>query len=145
MYTHILIPTDGSELADKALQHGIEAARLFGARVTVVRVTPPPQPLVLEGVVLAYPTEDLRRQIKASVDATFERVDAAAKAAGVSCSTRHVEHEQPWQAIIAAAKEGGCDLIVMASHGRRGVSALVLGSETQKVLTHTTIPVLVYR
>lgn len=145
MYKHILIPTDGGELAEKAVEHGLEVAKDFKAKVTVVRVTPPPQPLVIEGVVLAYPSEELRRQIEASVEANFKRIATAAKAAGISCELRHVEHLQPWQAIIAAAKEGGCDLIVMASHGRRGVSALVLGSETQKVLTHSAIPVLVYR
>lgn len=145
MYKHILIPTDGGELAEKAVSHGLQLARDFGAKVTVVRVTPPPQPLVIEGVVLAYPSDELRRQIKESVEANFSAVTQAAAAAGVTCSTRHIEQEQPWQAIIAAAKDAGCDLIVMASHGRRGVSALVLGSETQKVLTHSTIPVLVYR
>jgi len=145
MYKHILIPTDGGELAEKAVEHGLALAKDFGARVTVVRVTPPPQPLVIEGVVLAYPSEDLRRQIKASVEGGFERIKGEAKAAGVACTCRHVEQEQPWQAIIAAAKDASCDLIVMSSHGRRGVSALVLGSETQKVLTHSTIPVLVYR
>lgn len=145
MYKHILIPTDGGELAEKAVQHGLQVAKHFGAKVTIVRATPPPQPLVIEGVVLAYPSEDLRRQIKESVDANFANVAKAATAAGVTCATRHIEQEQPWQAIIATAKEAGCDLIVMASHGRRGVSALVLGSETQKVLTHSTIPVLVYR
>lgn len=145
MYKHILIPTDGSELAGSAVEHGLAIAKHFGAKVTVLRVTPPPQPLVIEGVVIAYPSEDLRRQIAAGVEKNFAEVSSAAKTAGVQATCRSVENEQPWQAIIDTAKKEGCDLIVMASHGRRGVSALVLGSETQKVLTHSVIPVLVYR
>ena len=133
MFKHILIPTDGSELATKVIPSGIALAKAVGARVTGITVTIPSQ--IFAG--------------SQSADAVAERhlrqVKDAAAAAGVTCSTVHTEHEQPYLAIIDAAKRNGCDLIVMASHGRRGVSALVLGSETVKVLTHSTVPVLVYR
>ena len=133
MFKHILIPTDGSELTRKAIQSGIALAKSVGAKVTGITVTVPSQ-IFADTASTNVGAEKYLDQIK----------DAATKA-GVSCSVIHVEHEQPYQAIIDATKRNGCDLIVMASHGRRGVSALMLGSETVKVLTHSTVPVLVYR
>lgn len=133
MYKHFLIPTDGSELAREAIKSGIALAKVLGAKVTGITVTAPSEVFA-----------DTSRTIAAAEKCLIEVRDAAS-AAGVSCNTVRAEHEQPYQAIIDAAKKNGCDLIVMASHGRRGVSALMLGSETVKVLTHCTIPVLVYR
>ena len=133
MYRHILIPTDGSQLAREAIPRGIALAQALGAKVTGVTVTVPSQ-------VFAD-----TRHATAVAEKSLGQVKDAAEAAGVSCSIIHAEHEEPYQAIIDAAKKHNCDLIVMASHGRRGVSALMLGSETVKVLTHCTIPVLVYR
>lgn len=145
MYKHILIPTDGSDLADKAVAHGIALAKMSGADITLLRVTAPPAPLVVEGVVVAYPQEEVQKQVKARVAAHLGALEAKAKAAGINVTQRHAEDEHPWQAIVNAAKETDASLIVMSSHGRRGLSALVIGSETHKVLTHTNVPVLVCR
>ena len=145
MYKNILIPTDGSELAKKAVKHGVLLAKENGARITAVTVT---EPLHLFSVAMSQ-IEYTRSEYKKHVDTVAERalgvVADAAKSAGVACDTLHFEHEHVYQAIIDAAASNGCDLIVMASHGRHGVSAVVLGSETVKVLTHSKIPVLVYR
>lgn len=145
MHKHILIPTDGSELADHALSHALALAKLQGSKVTVVRVTNPPAPLVYEGVVVPVPTEEVRAEVAKRVEEHFATVRAKAAAEGLKIETVQVEADQPWEAIIETAKSKGADLIVMASHGRRGLSAVLLGSETQKVLTHSTIPVLVCR
>lgn len=145
MYKHILIPTDGSDLADKAVAQGISLAKLSGADITILRVTSPPAPLMVEGIVVSYPQEEVQQQVKARVGAHLSGLAAKATAAGVKVAQRHVENDQPWRAIVDTAKDVGASLIVMSSHGRRGLSALVLGSETHKVLTHTSIPVLVYR
>lgn len=133
MYKHILIPTDGSQVARDAIPRAVALAKVLGAKVTGITVTVPSE-------VFADATRML-----ADAEKYLGEVRDAASAAGVSCSIIRAEHEQPYQAIIDTAKNNGCDLIVMASHGRHGVSALVLGSETVKVLTHCTVPVLVYR
>lgn len=145
MYKRLLISTDGSELADKAVTQGLELAARIGAGVVALRVMAPPAPLVMEGVVVAYPVEEARKQAQAQIEQQMQGIAARAKAAGVELVTRTAENDQAWRAIIETAEAECADLIVMASHGRRGVSALVLGSETHKVLTHTTIPVLVCR
>ncbi len=138
MYTNILIPTDGSELAGKAVQHGVALAKRIGAKVTMLTVLPPDM----------ITTDTQMIEIRnARMQKHAEKIlgDVAMQVAGVACETIQVEHEHPYQAIIDTADSKGCDLIVMASHGRRGISAIVLGSETVKVLTHCKIPVLVYR
>jgi nucleotide-binding universal stress UspA family protein len=145
MYPRILIPTDGSELAEKAVSHGFDLAKKFGSEVTLLRVVAPPAPLVMEGVVISYPIEEARREALAVVGEQFTKLEARAKAEGVKATTVTVENDQAWRAIVDTARDIKADLIVMASHGRRGVSALVLGSETHKVLTHSSTPVLVYR
>jgi nucleotide-binding universal stress UspA family protein len=145
MYKHILIPTDGSELAGKAIQHGMTLARALGAKVTVLNVTPPYQIFTVETKMVEFTPAEYKKMMDEQATKVLGRVVEAAKSAGVTCSALHLEHEHPYQAIIDAAKSEGCDLIVMASHGRRGISAIVLGSETVKVLTHSTVPVLVYR
>jgi nucleotide-binding universal stress UspA family protein len=145
MYSNILIPTDGSKLADKAVQHGIALAKWVGARVTVLTVVPSFQMLTTDTQML----EDTPAQYKARMLENAEKVSSvgarAAQAAGVVHELVIVDHEHPYQAIINTAESKRCDLIVMASHGRHGVAAIVLGSETVKVLTHSKIPVLVYR
>jgi nucleotide-binding universal stress UspA family protein len=145
MYKHILIPTDGSELADKAVYSGIALAKALDAKVTALTV-------VLPFHVFTFDTQMIedtpaRYQTRSSNHAakTLAGVADLAKTANVACDTLHVEHEHPYRAIIDAADARGCDLIVMASHGRRGVSAVLVGSETLKVLTHSKIPVLVHR
>jgi len=138
MYTHILIPTDGSELAGKAVQHGMALAKLIGAKVTLLTVLPP------EMITTDTQMNKIRKE-RMQKDAEEILGAVAMQAAGFACETIQVEHEDPYQAIIDTADSKGCDLIVMASHGRRGISAIILGSVTVKVLTHCKIPVLVYR
>ncbi len=145
MYKHILIPTDGTALSEQAVDKGLAFAREIGARV-IVMMTIEPAPMVMMAMVQL--TEQQQRYHQhASEQAARHLGEAAAKAkaAGVPCETVQVDHDHPYQAIIDTAVAKGCDLIAMASHGRRGISALVLGSETTKVLTHSTIPVLVFR
>jgi nucleotide-binding universal stress UspA family protein len=145
MYKHILIPTDGSDLSNKAVLQGSALARAIGARVTIVTASPTFQTFAPDPFV-AITTPDQMRQLcrKDALD-LLTRAAEIAKGAGVSCDTAHVEDDRPYQAIIDTATKRACDLIFMASHGRRGVSAMVLGSETNKVLTHSQIPVLVCR
>jgi nucleotide-binding universal stress UspA family protein len=143
MYNHILIPTDGSDLSRKAIRHGIALAKAVSAKVTAVTVSMPFHVFSVEPAMVTDTPESYQKRM-ATVAAKYLG-EVVAAGAGVSCETVHVEHEHPYQAIIDTANQRGCDLIAMASHGRRGVSAIVLGSETFKVLTHSTIPVLVYR
>ena len=145
MYTHILIPTDGSELAGKAVQHGIALAKRIGAKATALTVLPPFHVLTTDTRMLEDTPAQYKVRMQAHAEKTLGAVAQAAQAAGVACEMVHVEHEHPYQAIIDTAGSKGCDLIVMASHGRHGISAIVLGSETVKVLTHSKIPVLVHR
>ena len=146
MYKHILIPTDGSETADKAVEVGLKFARWAGARITAF--TAMPEYRLPSGEIVRRDAESLSdyearvgREAKRLLDAIAER----ARRAGVECDSDYALSDRPWQAIIRAAEKNGCDLIVIASHGRRGVSALLHGSETREVLTHSTIPTLVCR
>jgi nucleotide-binding universal stress UspA family protein len=145
VFKNILVATDGSDLAAKAVEQGILFAKSIGAKITAVTVTEPFHVLSLSASELEYTPIEYTKYMEAHAEKVLDSVSAAAKLAGVPCETLHVEHEQVYQAIIDAASARNCDLIVMASHGRRGVSAVVLGSETVKVLTHSKIPVLVYR
>jgi len=127
MYRHILIPTDGSELAERGVAHGLALAKFVGAKVSVINVVEP----------LFAVTGDF-----ASV---LDQVANAAKEAGVPCETIQVENVPPHQAIIEAAEDKGCNLIVMSWHGRSGLSTLLIGSVTSKVLAYAKTPVLVCR
>ncbi len=145
MFKHLLIATDGSELSAKAVNEGARLAKALGARVTVFTVAETLPPVVVEGAVFG-PADAVR--VKAAEDQAARVLDAAAAEvakAGIGCETASALDRDPYQAIIDTAKAKGCDLIVMASHGRRGLAALVLGSVTQKVLAHSPIPVLVHR
>ena len=145
MYRHFLIPTDGSDLAERAVTHGLSLAKFVGAKVTVI-IVEEPVPAVWWSVAkyqLADITTKCDEEIKKHAKSVLDRVTNAAKQAGVPCDTVQVEDVQPYEAIIATATDRGCDLIVMASHGRSGLSAVVLGSVTNKVLTYTKVPVLV--
>jgi len=144
MFKKILLPTDGSELSAKAVQGAIEMARALGATVVGMTVVEPYSYSTLS----EYRPETLEAFEARNAQAAEERlapVVQAAKNAGVPCETMTVKSFSPYEAIIDTARKSGCDVIFMASHGRRGLSAVLLGSETQKVLTHSTIPVLVYR
>ncbi len=145
MYKHILIPTDGSDLSKSAVKHGVALAKAVKARITSLTVVTPSQLFVLEPEIVSETLEDYRKHMVAFATKCLDQVKAEALAQDVSCDVMYVEHDHPYQAIIDAAANQHCDLIVMASHGRRGLSAVVLGSETVKVLTHSAIPVLVYR
>jgi nucleotide-binding universal stress UspA family protein len=140
MYRHILIPTDGSELAEHGVAHGLALAKFLGAKVSIIFVVEPfPE---ITGRYL----ETLARYVELRKEQATSELDRAAKAAkdaGVPCETIQVENSQPHQGIISAAEDKGCDLIVMSSHGRSGLSALLIGSVTNKVLTHAKTPVLV--
>ncbi len=148
MYKHILVPVDGGELTQKALAHACALAREAGARLTLYHAMPSAFPVFMGGESLV-PDIGLDQDYRAAVERRAETVlDAAARTAneaGVAYETLRNDCDSPYEGIVAAAESRGCDLIVMASHGRRGASALLLGSETQKVLTHCTVPVLVYR
>ena len=145
MHRHILIPTDGSELSQKAIDYGMALAKSVNAKVTVMTVSTPFHALVVEPGMITDTPEQYGKRMAALAAKYLNVANEAALAAGVSCDTMHVEHDQPYLAIIETAARKSCDLIVMASHGRRGISAIVLGSEAVKVLTHSTIPVLVFR
>ncbi len=145
MFKHILIPVDGTELSVAALDKSLTLARETGAKVTVL-MTIEPAPIVMMAMVqLTEQQNRYHQHAKEQAARHLGEAAAKAKAAGVPCDTVQVDHDHPYQAIIETAAGKGCDLIAMASHGRRGISALVLGSETTKVLTHSTMPVLVYR
>ena len=146
MYQQILIPTDGSALANKAVTHGIELAKAVGAKITVLTVE---QPFNVFDVTASRTNRMPEafaahaKQIKEHASTVLNQAADAAKRAGVPCDTIQVELDQPYEAIIKTAKDKNCDAIVMASHGRSGISAVLLGSVTNKVLAHTDIPVLV--
>ena len=145
MYKHILIPTDGSELSKMAVQEGVALAKALGARVTVVTVTTPFHILSASLSMVTDTPEEYKRHVAAFASQYLDIAKHIAVAADVPCDLVQLEHEHPYQAIIDTAQNRGCDAIHMASHGRRGISAIVLGSETLKVLTHSTIPVIVCR
>jgi nucleotide-binding universal stress UspA family protein len=147
MFHNILVPTDGSDLAAKAVEHAIQFAKEIGARITAVTITEPfPARWVsVEPSQFEYASTEYKKYSDADAEKVLDSVSAVATLAGIECETLQIEHGQVYQAIIDTAAARNCDLIVMASHGRRGVSAVILGSETLKVLTHSQIPVLVYR
>ena len=144
MYKRILVPTDGSEITHKAVQTSISMAKQLGAALYTLAVKEPFPYSAISEMQPVPPQEffDAQERIAA---ARVKSVADAAAAAGLTCTAHTVEALHPWEAIIDHAKTQGCDLIVMASHGRRGLNAILLGSETSRVLTHTTLPVLVVR
>jgi nucleotide-binding universal stress UspA family protein len=148
MYKHLLVPTDGSRLSAKAIRTAVRLAKNLGARLTGVFVVPPyVAPVYGEAVI--YVPEVTPKRYKEITGREARKALAAleieAQAAGLDCKTTTLTADQAWQGIIRTAGAKGCDLIVMASHGRRGLTGLLLGSETTKVLTHSKIPVLVCR
>jgi nucleotide-binding universal stress UspA family protein len=145
MFKHILIPTDGSDLSRKAVIYGVQLAKAVGARVTAITISEPYHVASMDAVLVAETPEEHEAQTARVAERALEQARMAAEAANVSLETLREIHDQPYRAIIDCARANGCDLVVMASHGRRGVAALLVGSETAKVLTHSTIPVLVYR
>ena len=147
MFKHILVPTDGSELSQETARRAISFAKEAGARITAFYAKPEyPVTYYGEGALIDPTTpEKFAELAEQQAQQVLGFVEQMSVEAGVACSKLALTSDIPYEAIIEAATESGCDLIYMASHGRRGISALLLGSETQKVLTHTQIPVLVYR
>jgi nucleotide-binding universal stress UspA family protein len=145
MYKNILIASDGSELADKAIEHGIALAKAIGAKVTGVTVTIPFDAYMTSEVAVAIDTTVFEERTAAAAKKNLDAIAQKAQHAGVECTTLRTKVDPIYEGIIDAAEKQRCDLIVMASHGRRGLTGLILGSETTKVLTHSKIPVLVVR
>ena len=144
-FKHLLLPTDGSQLSEAAIQAGVQFAKSINAKVTGFYAMPKFHMLTYSTEMLTDTKEEFAKDCEAHADRFLAVIVQAAKAAGVPCETALQTSDHPYEAIIATAKERGCDLIMMASHGRRGVQAFLLGSETQKVLTHSGISVLVFR
>jgi nucleotide-binding universal stress UspA family protein len=148
MYKHILIATDGSDLARKGVDHGLALAKPLGAKVTVLTVTEPISTTALQAAAqggIDNPLGQYEHQMDNDVKKLAEPIITKATQLGIAIEVERETDEFPAEAIIRAAKRRGCDLIVMSSHGRRGVSKLLLGSQTSVVLMHTTTPVLVIR
>ena len=145
MYKCILLPTDGTELCERALRHGIALAKLVQAKVVGVTVTQPLHSALPRSLIPKNLAGIIHAETVKAADEKLAVVERLAREAGVQVETLRLSNDHPWEALVQAAKDKRCDLIVMASHGRRGVSAVVLGSETHKVLTHSTVPVLVVR
>jgi len=144
MFKHILLPTDGSVLSETAIKKGVAFAKEINAKVCGLTVTKPFHVFTTD-VMELEDTKGTYAEDTALADKRLSVIEQAAKQAGVSYDGAHKIGDHPWEEIIKTASDRGCDVIFMASHGRRGVAALVIGSETNKVLTHTKIPVLVYR
>lgn len=145
MFKHILLPTDGSDLSLRAIERGVALAKAMGAQVTGFHAAPPFHVFAYETPQLEYTREQYLRVSAEQAANMLGTIEAAARTAGVPFESVSTVSDHPYEDILQTATERGCDLIVMASHGRRGVKGLLLGSETQKVLTHGTVPVLVYR
>lgn len=147
MFRRMLVPTDGSELSTNAVKAAVSLAKESGAAIVALNVQPVYRPPVVAEVPVAdvYSQEEYEAGALEVANKVLADVAAAASSAGVQCRTVAQLDASPYEAIIRVARDEGCDLIFMASHGRRGMAHLLLGSETQKVLTHCRIPVLVYR
>ncbi|HUO63798.1 MAG TPA: universal stress protein [Terriglobales bacterium] len=145
MYKKILIPTDGSPLSAAAIAQGVALAKSMGATVMGMTVSVPFHTFALDPMMVSDTKETYKKDCEDRAVKYLGDIKTAASAAGVPCEIANVAAEHPYEGIIDTAKTAGCDVIVMASHGRRGASALILGSETVKVLTHSKIPVLVCR
>lgn len=147
MFKHILVPTDGSALSLRAAKHAVLFAKVHGARITAFYATPTYHPNIAGDYLPAnfVPLGLFQKQVKKTAEKYLDQIKKMATVGGVSCAGMYVSDDSPHDAIIKAAKDRKCDLIFMASHGRRGLAGLLLGSETSKVLTHCKLPVLVYR
>jgi nucleotide-binding universal stress UspA family protein len=145
MFQHILLPTDGSASAEKALHKSLAFARDAGARVTGLHVSQPFHVFSTDATMLEDTREQFAKDSQERASIILAQLETMARELGVPCTVLRVISDAPYEAIIAAAQAHDCDLIAMASHGRRGIKGMLIGSETQKVLTHSVIPVLVYR
>lgn len=145
MFRHLLIATDGSELAGHAVDHGLGLAKAVGAQVTVLTVT---EPFPATSRVMMPSAEDVQRfenGANAAAERLLSEVADRARATGVACSTRHLRDGHAAEGILQTSRELGCDVIVMATHGRRGLDRLLVGSQAAKVMAGSSVPVLVCR
>lgn len=145
MYKNILIATDGSSLSARAVEHGTSLAKALGAAVFLLTVTERFHVFALEPDQLEETSASFKEHMQRQAERTLSEAAVIALNLGIEATTLHMEDDAPYQAIIRTAENQRCDVIIMASHGRGGVSALLLGSETMKVLSHSKIPVLVVR
>jgi len=145
MFEHILLPTDGSKLSEKSIKQGVRMAKTLKASVTALHVSPKFHTFTYQIDMLESTSGDYTEACETKANNYLDFAKRVAAGAGVECDVVHVVSDQPFKEIVKTAQKKKCDLILMASHGRRGVEGFLLGSETQKVLTHSQIPVLVYR
>ena len=145
MFKHLLIPTDGSPLSERTVIKGIELAAGQGARVTGIHVSPQFHVLTYRPDMIEETRDTYAKDSEAHAKLYLDFISKAAAESKVPCETLREISDEPFQAIINVARSRGCDLIVMASHGRRGIKGFLLGSETQRVLTHSDIPTLIWR
>lgn len=145
MFKSILIATDGSALSQKGVDQGLELAKALGAKALVVTVSEPWTSFVSGEMAISFPVAEYEQQVKAEAKKILTGVSGAADKLGVSCETLHVTDRVPAEGIVETAKARGCDLIVMSSHGRRGISRVLLGSQANSVVTHSAVPVLICR
>jgi nucleotide-binding universal stress UspA family protein len=145
MYSHILIATDGSELSEKAVKHGMALAKALGSKVTAVHVTEPWTSAVSGEWTVAFPVEEYEKTAAANAKKLLANVADEARRHGVACDTFHVRDQYAAEGIVEEAQTRNCDLIVMGSHGRRGFARFLLGSQANRVVTHSSVPVLVIK
>lgn len=145
MYKHILIATDGSSLSSRGVEHGLALAKALHAEISILTVSERFHILSMEAEQLEETRSTFKEHMREQALRILSQASAKAEALGIQSTQIHLEDDEPFQAIIRTAEGRQCDLIVMASHGRGGISALLLGSETLKVLSHSKIPVLVVR
>jgi nucleotide-binding universal stress UspA family protein len=148
MFKNILVPTDGSKLALKGIKAGVRFARALGARVTGVYVVAPYLPPMYGEAAIYMPglsASEYKKNAARAAKKALAAVETEARRAGAPFVAKVVYEALPWEGILRAARSGKCDAIVMASHGRGGLGGLILGSETQRVIAHSKIPVLVTR
>jgi nucleotide-binding universal stress UspA family protein len=145
MFKTILIPTDGSALSENAVKQALQFAKTINAKVVGFHVTEPFHIFAVEAEMVSDTREVYERDAKLNAARNLAKIEDMARSIGVPCECINGQDDHPWQAIIKAAQSKGCDLIAMASHGRRGMQGLLLGSQTHHVLTHSKIPVLVFR
>jgi nucleotide-binding universal stress UspA family protein len=145
MHKHILIPTDGSQLSTSAVERALAFAKDIGARVTILTVIEPFHIFSMEMEQLEATREEYDRYSRKAAEDILTAAQNQAKQSGIDCHTVQVTSNEPARVIVETATERGCDLIAMASHGREGFTAFMVGSVTMKVLAHSRTPVLVYR
>lgn len=145
MFKHILLPTDGSKISEDAIEKGVQLAKSINAKVTGISVLPEYHVFTYRTEMLEDTKEQYLEDSKRIAEQYLAVVERAANVAGVACDTTYVVNDHPYEAIVMTAEEKRCDLIAMASHGRKGIQRLFIGSETQRVLVQSNIPVLIFR